>query len=196
MHLQNTDHGKAYTISWMVNKLNNQSALEPVKNLRPQLHAASVAERGEYCSHIYSVLHSSGREAVAELGQKHVSRCAQRSRCTAAARRPTWCPSSQTRSHRPPRRLRAPPDAPRRTRADPPAPRRCPSLWSSRASPPPRRWRRPAPPPGDHANVSGGTRSPIGLATKLALDSLFGTWRGQGHHPFHACRQLLVQSHI
>jgi len=40
--------------------------------------------------------------------------------------------------------------------------------------------------------ISGGTRSPRGSATKMALASLFGTWQAQGLNPFLACRQLLV----
>ena len=40
--------------------------------------------------------------------------------------------------------------------------------------------------------ISGGTRSPRGTATKMALASLFGTWRLQGINPLLACRQLLV----
>jgi hypothetical protein len=44
--------------------------------------------------------------------------------------------------------------------------------------------------------ISGGTRSPAGTAAKLALSSLFGTWRAQGHNPFFPCRQLLAQSQV
>jgi hypothetical protein len=40
--------------------------------------------------------------------------------------------------------------------------------------------------------ISGGTRSPDGTATKLALASLFGTWRAEGRNPFTACRELLA----
>ena len=40
--------------------------------------------------------------------------------------------------------------------------------------------------------ISGGTRSPDGTATKLALASLFGTWRAEGRNPFLACRELLA----
>jgi transposase len=44
--------------------------------------------------------------------------------------------------------------------------------------------------------ISGGTRSPAGTDTKMTLSTLFGTWRAQGHNPFHACRQLLTQSGV
>ena len=40
--------------------------------------------------------------------------------------------------------------------------------------------------------ISGGTRSPRGTATKMALSSLFGTWQVQGLNPLLACRQLLI----
>ena len=39
--------------------------------------------------------------------------------------------------------------------------------------------------------ISGGSRSPDGTATKVALATLFGTWHAQGVNPFLACRQLL-----
>lgn len=39
--------------------------------------------------------------------------------------------------------------------------------------------------------ISGGSRSPEGTATKMALASLFGTWRAQHINPYLACRQLL-----
>jgi transposase len=39
--------------------------------------------------------------------------------------------------------------------------------------------------------ISGGSRSPDGTATKMALATLFGTWRVQGLNPYLACRQLL-----
>lgn len=39
--------------------------------------------------------------------------------------------------------------------------------------------------------ISGGSRSPDGTATKVALATLFGTWRAQSVNPFLACRQLL-----
>jgi transposase len=41
--------------------------------------------------------------------------------------------------------------------------------------------------------ISGGTRSREGSATKLALASLFGTWRAEGQNPLLACRQLLSE---
>lgn len=41
--------------------------------------------------------------------------------------------------------------------------------------------------------ISGGTRSKEGSDTKLALASLFGTWRAEGHNPFVACLQLLSE---
>lgn len=40
--------------------------------------------------------------------------------------------------------------------------------------------------------ISGGTRSPAGTAAKMALASLFGTWRLQGANPLLACAQLLT----
>ena len=39
--------------------------------------------------------------------------------------------------------------------------------------------------------ISGGTRSPEGSRTRMALASLFATWLAQGRDPFLACRQLL-----
>jgi transposase len=39
--------------------------------------------------------------------------------------------------------------------------------------------------------ISGGTRSAAGTETKMALCSLFGTWRARGLNPLVACRQLL-----
>lgn len=39
--------------------------------------------------------------------------------------------------------------------------------------------------------ISGGSRSPDGTATKMALATLFGTWRAQDTNPYIACRQLL-----
>ena len=44
--------------------------------------------------------------------------------------------------------------------------------------------------------ISGGTRSPHGSATKMALASLFGTWQAQGINPLLACRQLLVSPQL
>ena len=40
--------------------------------------------------------------------------------------------------------------------------------------------------------ISGGTRSSGGTATRVALATLFGTWRKQGRNPFHECRRLLT----
>jgi hypothetical protein len=40
--------------------------------------------------------------------------------------------------------------------------------------------------------ISGGTRSATGTATKMALATLFGTWRRQGLNPFDRCRHLLA----
>ena len=39
--------------------------------------------------------------------------------------------------------------------------------------------------------ISGGSRSPEGTDTKMALASLFGTWRAQDVNPYLACRHLL-----
>jgi hypothetical protein len=44
--------------------------------------------------------------------------------------------------------------------------------------------------------ISGGTRSPLGTATKMTLASLFGTWRAQGLDPLHQCRRLLTSPHL
>ncbi len=40
--------------------------------------------------------------------------------------------------------------------------------------------------------ISGGTRSDQGTDSKMALASLFGTWRARGLNPFLECRQLLT----
>ena len=40
--------------------------------------------------------------------------------------------------------------------------------------------------------ISGGTRSATGSAAKMALASLFGTWRAQGLNPLAECRRLLA----
>jgi hypothetical protein len=40
--------------------------------------------------------------------------------------------------------------------------------------------------------ISGGSRSPRGTATRMALASLFGTWRLRGDNPLLACYQLLT----
>jgi transposase len=39
--------------------------------------------------------------------------------------------------------------------------------------------------------ISGGSRSPDGTASKVALATLFGTWHAQSLNPYLACRQLL-----
>jgi hypothetical protein len=44
--------------------------------------------------------------------------------------------------------------------------------------------------------ISGGTRSAQGTVTKMALSSLFGTWRAQGLNPLVACRQLLLSPQV
>lgn len=41
--------------------------------------------------------------------------------------------------------------------------------------------------------ISGGTRSPEGSNTRMALFSLFGTWLAQGLDPFSQCLSLLSQ---
>lgn len=40
--------------------------------------------------------------------------------------------------------------------------------------------------------ISGGTRSPRGSSTRMALASLFGTWMAQGLNPFSQCLALLT----
>jgi len=40
--------------------------------------------------------------------------------------------------------------------------------------------------------ISGGTRSPAGSKTRMALASLFATWRARGLNPFHACFNMLA----
>ena len=40
--------------------------------------------------------------------------------------------------------------------------------------------------------ISGGTRSGEGSDTKMALATLFGTWRAEGQNPFAACRAMLT----
>jgi transposase len=40
--------------------------------------------------------------------------------------------------------------------------------------------------------ISGGTRSPAGSKTRMALASLFATWRARGLNPFHACFSMLT----
>lgn len=44
--------------------------------------------------------------------------------------------------------------------------------------------------------ISGGTRSPAGTTTKMALSSLFGTWRAQGLNPLVACRQMIISPQV
>jgi len=44
--------------------------------------------------------------------------------------------------------------------------------------------------------ISGGTRSPRGTSSKMALASLFGTWRARGLNPFLQCRQLLISPQV
>jgi len=39
--------------------------------------------------------------------------------------------------------------------------------------------------------ISGGSRSADGTSTKMALATLFGTWRARDTNPYLACRQLL-----
>jgi hypothetical protein len=40
--------------------------------------------------------------------------------------------------------------------------------------------------------ISGGTRSPAGSETRMALASLFATWRARGLNPFLACLNMLA----
>ena len=44
--------------------------------------------------------------------------------------------------------------------------------------------------------ISGGTRSAQGTATKMALATLFGTWRLHGRDPLRACFQILVSPQV
>ena len=44
--------------------------------------------------------------------------------------------------------------------------------------------------------ISGGTRSSQGTETKMALASIFGTWRTQDLNPLAACRQLLISPQV
>ena len=44
--------------------------------------------------------------------------------------------------------------------------------------------------------ISGGTRGPAGTATKMALATLFGTWRVQALNPLDQCRQLLASPYV
>ena len=41
--------------------------------------------------------------------------------------------------------------------------------------------------------ISGGTRSPNGTKTRMALATLFETWRARGLNPFQECLRLLAQ---
>ena len=41
--------------------------------------------------------------------------------------------------------------------------------------------------------ISGGTRSPNGSQTRMALFSLFGSWAAQGLNPFFHCLAALAQ---
>jgi len=44
--------------------------------------------------------------------------------------------------------------------------------------------------------ISGGTRSALGTSSKMALASLFGTWRARGLNPLLQCRQLLISPQV
>jgi len=44
--------------------------------------------------------------------------------------------------------------------------------------------------------ISGGTRSPAGTATRMALASLVGTWMARGLNPFTECLALLRQTSL
>ena len=44
--------------------------------------------------------------------------------------------------------------------------------------------------------ISGGTRSVHGTESKMALASIFGTWRAQDLNPLQACRQLLLSPQL
>ena len=44
--------------------------------------------------------------------------------------------------------------------------------------------------------ISGGTRSDAGTDTKMALATVFGTWRAQGLNPFLQCRTLLSSPQV
>jgi transposase len=43
--------------------------------------------------------------------------------------------------------------------------------------------------------ISGGTQSQRGTTSKMALASLFGTWRARGLNPLNECRRLLQSPH-
>ncbi len=42
--------------------------------------------------------------------------------------------------------------------------------------------------------ISGGSRSPEGTKTRMALASLFETWQARGLNPFDECLRLLSQA--
>ncbi len=44
--------------------------------------------------------------------------------------------------------------------------------------------------------ISGGTRSEPGTESKMALASLFGTWRARGQNPLLECRRLLASPQL
>ncbi len=44
--------------------------------------------------------------------------------------------------------------------------------------------------------ISGGTRSDAGTDSKMALATIFGTWRAQGFNPFLQCRALLTSPQL
>jgi hypothetical protein len=44
--------------------------------------------------------------------------------------------------------------------------------------------------------ISGGTRSEQGTSSKMALASLFGTWRARGLNPLLQCRQLFTSPQV
>ena len=44
--------------------------------------------------------------------------------------------------------------------------------------------------------ISGGTRSEQGTDSKMALASLFGTWRARELNPLLACREMLVSPQL
>ena len=44
--------------------------------------------------------------------------------------------------------------------------------------------------------ISGGTRSEQGTSSKMALASIFGTWRARGLNPLLACRKLLTSPQV
>ena len=44
--------------------------------------------------------------------------------------------------------------------------------------------------------ISGGTRSHAGTDSKMALATVFGTWRAQGLNPFLQCRDLLTSPQL